>query len=130
MNAATGPAASTDITTSDGTVCTVNVNVVSGLWYRISGYFLASQITATGTPFVRLRLTGSSTGTIEYRFDNAGNTLSYAASAVVVGSISLPWQATATETIAFTLVARTSAGALRFAANSGQCWLEQLSPRA
>lgn len=122
---ALGPAGSTDVTTADGViVTTAAMPVIAGRWYRLTGYFVATQISAAGLPFIRVAVNGTATGAVEYRSGTAGANLSYAANQVVAGDLSIPWQATNTENVTARIIARTSAGGLRFAANSARIFIE------
>jgi hypothetical protein len=119
VQTASGPAVQTDATTSDVTLVSVTIAAVSGQVYRVTGYFASTQITATGTPFVRLSLGGT-----EYRFGTAGNTLAYTANQVVAGNATAYYTAPSTGNVTFSIVARTSAGGIRTAANAATVWAE------
>ena len=119
LQTVTGPAAQTDATTSDVTLISVTVQAVAGQVYQVTGYFASTQITSSGTPFVRLSVGGT-----EYRFGTAGNTLTYAANQVVVGNATAYYPAPTTGSVTFSIVARTSAGGIRTAANAATIWAE------
>jgi len=116
---AQGPSGQTD--TSSGTVvCSMVVPVVAGRRYRITTHINASQITATGSPRAVIGVVnGTGSATLDA---SAGTFVAFETSIGV--SVNLYRfathfiNATATGTVTVTINGQSTAGALRFAANS------------
>ena len=118
----TGPAANTDATNIDVTLVSSTLTLKAGRQYRVTGYLQSTQITATGTPFCRVVMPDG----VAYRFPTMGNSLSYAANQVAVGSVSAEYVPAASGSGTFSIVVRTSAGGLRTAVGGAILWIDEL----
>lgn len=115
-----GPASQTDFSTP-AVVCATTQTVTVGRRYEINAQFQGTQVTNTGVVHVK---TGGSPAVpveiLEFRAAAAGET--------VYGSVTQVFVPSSTAALNFQLVAQSSAGALRIAANQGSIWVKDIGP--
>lgn len=122
---ATGPATQTDYSTTETQAVTLSVPMVSGRKYKISGQIGGSQVTNTGTLYVRLRVGATlGTGSSGTEITRVISSLSVASGGAPYGFGSWLYTATATASNLVALTVTSTASAFRVAANQAQLLVE------
>jgi len=114
-----GPATQTDFSSAAVVISTV-VTCLAGHKYEVCANYEGSQLTSTGVASVRLSgSTGVPTNRLTFASTPAGTTL--------FGSVVALYEPTATTNRAFQIVASTSAGFIRIAANAASIWVKDVT---